>query len=133
MPKKRPDDPPAGDSGADPSAAPPSPPAHDQNQRLHPRRSTRLPASLSFSWGELAGTIENIGAGGVFFVTGTLEGAIDVGDRAALRFTAPDGAHRCMASDVLRVERYFFEGDLFRALALRFREPCPLSAAGPSD
>ena len=57
-----------------------------QNQRRSDRRPTRLPAVLAFPWGELDGTIENIAEGGAFFVTGTLEGAAEVGDRLTVAF-----------------------------------------------
>jgi hypothetical protein len=111
-----------GQNMAQPHANPGNTGPAGENQRRHVRHTARLPAVLAFEWGELQGTIENIGEGGVFFVTGVLEGAAQAGDRATLRFSAVDREPRTIRSEVLRVERYFHEGDLFRAFALRFRE-----------
>jgi hypothetical protein len=111
-------------------AEPDAPGPAGENQRRHVRRTSRLPATLSLAWGEIPGTIENIGAGGVFFVTDVLEGSVQIGDLGTLRFSSPDGVERGHPADVLRVERYFHEGDLFRAFALRFQDRA--GPAGPA-
>lgn len=90
------------------------------NQRKFEREHTRLPACLSFDWGDLEGFVENIGEGGAFFVTDTLEGTVDVGDPLALNIY--DGAPDIRGS-ILRVDRYLFDGELLRSFAIRFERP----------
>ncbi len=96
------------------------------NQRRYPRRESSLPARVEFSWGEIEGTIENIGEGGVFFVTETLEGRVEPEDRAHVRF---EGER--VPGTVVRVERYFHDGRVYRALAVRF--DTPLSRPDPTE
>jgi len=103
-----------------------------ENQRRHPRMEARIPAWAELAWGALEGNIENIAEGGAFFVTDTLEGAVDVGERVEMRFRDPDSAEEVrLAGSVLRLERYFHEGEVFRAFAVRFDEP--YEAARPAD
>jgi len=99
------------------------------NLRRHPRKTIQLPARLDLDGDRLEGRIENIGEGGAFFVTDTLEGSVEEGDILHLEF-ALGGADRRQAGIVLRVERYFHEGELFRAFAIKFEEPY-LPAAEP--
>ncbi len=96
-----------------------------ENLRRNVRRTVRLPARLEFPWGHLQGRIENIAEGGGFFVTGTLEGVVALGDSVFVCLGDSPGAERRVPAEVLRMERYFHEGDLYRAFALRFREPLP--------
>jgi hypothetical protein len=104
---------PAGEEMTDPA----------RNQRRYDRRDAKIPASLEFEWGSLEGTIENIAEGGIFFVTETLEGAVIEGDRLNVRFSDDRGSTRSLGGAILRVERYFHDGDLYRAFAVRFDEP----------
>jgi hypothetical protein len=88
------------------------------------RRSIRVPAELFFPWGTLGGVIENIGEGGAFFVTDTLEGPVTEGDELELRFVPPEEEiERVYDARVLRVDRYFHEGEVFRSFAIRFERP----------
>jgi len=97
-----------------------------ENQREHPRRVARLAARVVFSAGHLDGTIENIAEGGAFFVTDTWEVAVEEGDGVSVEFReAEDAEPARVAGRVLRVERYFHEGDLYRAFAIKFEEPYP--------
>ena len=96
------------------------------NQRRHSRRPTELSAELAFDWGTLEGVIENVGEGGAFFVTDTLEGTVVVGDRLELEFHDREfGGETRFPGAVLRVDRYFHEGELYRSLAIRFERPLP--------
>ncbi len=91
-----------------------------EDLRRFPRSSMRAPASLIFEWGELEGNIENIGEGGLYFVTDTWEGPVAVGDSMTAVFTVPDQGEQRRVAEVLRVERYFHAGELFRSFAIRF-------------
>jgi hypothetical protein len=104
------------------SAATRKTPMTGENLRRHPRKTIRLPARLDLEGDPLEGRIENIGEGGAFFVTDTLEGSVEEGDILHLEFELEGAAHR-PAGIVLRVERYFHEGELFRAFAIKFEEP----------
>jgi hypothetical protein len=96
----------------------------DANQRRHPRIQTRIPARVELPGGSLPGTIENIGRGGAFVATDTLEEAIEVGASVVIVFVAPEsGDERKVSGSVLRVEKYFHDGGLYRALAVKFDEP----------
>ena len=96
----------------------------ERNLRRYPRKTTRIEARVVLDRVELDGRIENIGEGGVFFVTDTLEGVVTEGDRAEIRFT-PEGSDRetRVRGEVLRVERDFHEGEILRTLAIRFERP----------
>ena len=95
----------------------------DQNQRRHPRIRTRIQARLGFSQFSIEGTIENIGQGGAFFATDTLEGSIHGGESVEVSFVeAETGDDVKLRGTVLRVERYFHEGGLYRAFAVKFDE-----------
>jgi hypothetical protein len=101
-----------------------------EEQRRHLRHSVRYPARLAASGGRISGHIDNIGEGGAFFVTDSLEEAVAVGDRLVLEYLPGEGdAERSEEAVVLRIDRYFHEGNLFRSLALRFEKP----AGGPAD
>ncbi|MHC4861396.1 MAG: PilZ domain-containing protein, partial [Planctomycetota bacterium] len=79
--------------------------------RRHPRLTLRLPSTLHLEGETLDGRIENIGEGGAFFVTDTLEGSVEEGDRLDVAFEFDSESHR-VPGVVLRVERYFHEGEL---------------------
>ena len=92
-----------------------------EDQRRSRRTSVRTPASLIFEWGELEGNVENIGEGGLYFVTDTWEGPVAVGDSMTAVFSLPDQPEeQRRLAEVLRVERYFHDGELFRSFAVRF-------------
>jgi len=102
-----------------------------KNLRRHPRRTTRIAARLIFPWGTLDGSVENIGEGGIFFVTDTWEGRVDVGDKMTVEFPTPEEVEVTgFGGQVLRTERYFHEGEIFRAFAIRFE--APYTPADPS-
>ena len=95
-----------------------------KNLRRHPRRTTQVAARLVFSWGVLDGSVENIGEGGIFFVTDTWEGRVEVGDRLTVEFPTPEEVEvNGFGGQVLRTERYFHRGEIFRAFAIRFESP----------
>lgn len=97
---------------------------NNPNLRRYPRRTARITARVDFGWGTLEGTIENIGEGGVLFVTDTLEGSVEVGDHAEVRFhPLPDAEESNVPGEVLRVERDFLAGEILRTLAIRFDHP----------
>jgi PilZ domain len=90
------------------------------NLRRHTRTALRAKARLVYTQGEIEGTIENIGEGGLFFVTDTLEGALAVGDEITAIYDE-SGEEKQRSGEILRIERYFHDGELFRAFAVRFR------------
>ena len=93
----------------------------DRNQRRHPRTRTAIPARVELTDGSIEGTIENLGPGGAFFATDTLEDAVDVGVSVVIVFQDPEsGDERRVRGTVLRLERYFHQGGLYRALAVKF-------------
>ena len=95
-----------------------------EDLRRFERHSIRTAARLIFDWGELEGNVENIGEGGLYFVTDTWEGPVAVNDALTAVFTLPDASEeQRKTAEVLRVERYFHEGELFRSFAIRFSEP----------
>lgn len=92
-----------------------------EDLRRFPRALIRTPGRLVFEWGELEGTVENLGEGGLYFVTDTWEGPVAVGDAVTTVFRWPeDAGEQRRTAEVLRVERYFHEGELFRSFAVRF-------------
>ena len=92
-----------------------------ENLRRYPRHVLRIKATVTLDTGPLEGRLENIGVGGAFFVTDTLEGSVEVGDRLVVVFEL-SAEPQSVPGDVLRVERYFHEGELFRAFAIRFEK-----------
>ena len=73
---------------------------------------------------QFLGSIENIGRGGAFVSTDTLEEAVSVGVSVVVVFLAPEsGSEQRLRGTVLRMQRYFHEGGLYRALAIKFDEP----------
>ena len=101
-----------------------------EEQRRSPRSSVRIPGRLIFDWGELEGNVENLGEGGIYFVTDTWEGPVAVGDAMTAVYTFPvqpeeprEPEEQRRLAVVLRVERYFHEGELFRSFAIRFDGP----------
>lgn len=96
----------------------------DRNRRQYPREKRIAPARVVFAWGMVEGRVENIGEGGAFFVTDTLEGVVVEGDRTELYVEdIPDSAPVRLPGLVLRVERYFQEGEILRTFAIRFDAP----------
>ena len=94
-----------------------------EDLRRFPRSSVRIPGRLIFDWGELEGNVENIGQGGMYFVTDTWEGPVAVGDAMTAIFAHPEeSAEQRRLAEVLRVERYFHDGELYRSFAIRFQE-----------
>ena len=77
---------------------------------------------MTLNTGPLDGRLENIGEGGAFFVTDTLEGSVEVGDRLVVEFELEEEPKK-LPGAVLRVERYFHDGELFRAFAVKFEQP----------
>ena len=61
-----------------------------ENLRRHPREATRISARVVIDEHPLEGSVENIGEGGAFFVTDTLEGGVEVGDRVTLELSPYD-------------------------------------------
>ncbi|MEN8150523.1 MAG: PilZ domain-containing protein [Planctomycetota bacterium] len=95
----------------------------EQNQRQHPRIRTDIPAVVEIAGRTVEGIVENLGKGGAFFATESLEEAIEAGGAVRLRYRDPEtDADRVRAGSVLRIERYFHEGGLYRALAIRFED-----------
>jgi hypothetical protein len=91
------------------------------NERRHPRVVTNVPAFITTEELTLEGTIENLGVGGAFFATDSLEGSVEAGDPVTMGYRDPDtGEDVERAGTVLRIERYFHEGGLYRALAVKF-------------
>jgi hypothetical protein len=89
------------------------------NLRRYIRRSERADARIRLSWGTLEGTVENIGEGGAFFATDTMEGIVEVGTPVELEVSRSDGDFTATGT-VLRFERYLHEGLVYRAFAIRF-------------
>lgn len=102
-----------------------------RERRVHPRMKASIPARLTSGGDSLEGVIENIGVGGVFFATETLEVVIDEGASVVLHFELPGegGAtpHQVDAN-VLRTERYFDGTRVVRAFAIKFDDQLALDA-----
>ncbi len=102
--------------------------------RIHPRFDVRLSATVRSGGLAVDGTVENVGAGGVFFVSEHLE--LVLGEGAAveveLRPQAPL-ARVTRAGEVVRDERYFDGERVVRALAVRFLTPIELADVGLGD
>ena len=99
------------------------------NRRIHGRTSARISARLEHADGVVIGRIENIGAGGVFFVTEDLELNADDGSPVVLAFRGrKKGADVAVtrAGTILRVERQFDGESVVRTFAVRFDEVLPL-------
>ena len=95
-----------------------------ENLRRYPRRASSIDARVEFAWGNLEGKIENIGEGGVLFVTDTLEGTVEDGNRGTVVFTEESsGSERRLPGEVLRQDRSFVAGEILRTLAVRFDAP----------
>ena len=93
----------------------------EENERRHPRTRTDISAVVEFAGRAVEGIVENLGKGGAFFATDSLEEAVESGGAVTLRYRDPEtGAERVHTGSVLRIERYFHEGGLYRALAIRF-------------
>jgi hypothetical protein len=93
------------------------------NRRVHARRSARIPARLAHEGDGVDGIVENIGEGGVFFATETLELSVDDGAPVVLSFQCRrNGAEAPteLAGVVLRTERYFDGETVVRAFAIKF-------------
>ncbi|MCE9636616.1 MAG: PilZ domain-containing protein [Planctomycetes bacterium] len=101
-----------------------------QDRRIHSRIRTRLPARLVRGAESVEGVVENVGQGGVFFATETLEVALDDGTDVEVEFEAWRGEQRVqlrLPSTILRAERYFDGTVVVRAFAIRFQEPIDIS------
>ena len=105
-----------------------------QDRRIHTRHKSKLPARL-LRGGDLTieGHIENIGRGGVFFATETLEGVIEDGSPVTIEFEGSrDGAPLpcSIRGAVLRTERYFDGHAVVRAFAVKFESQLELADIG---
>ena len=99
-------------------------------RRVHSRRASDLRATLSHEGRSMDGVIENIGEGGVFFATETLEMLLDHGSHVEVRFPCRrDGEESVceLGGTVLRAERYFDGTKVVRAFAIKFDELFDLS------
>ena len=96
-----------------------------ENLRRHPRRTLELPARLHLDWGQLEGTIENIGEGGAFFVTDTLEGAVAEGDLIARGRVVGTSEDHCLAEAVVVDSE---GGELGRGTGIFVKTETPLSS-----
>jgi hypothetical protein len=91
-----------------------------RERRIHPRTVTRIRATLRCGDAEMDGVVENLGAGGVFYSTGDLEAAVEVGDPVTV-VLHPDGASDSSQDGrVLRAERYFDGAHVRRSFAVKF-------------
>jgi hypothetical protein len=100
-------------------------PSDNDERRVHPRRPSELPASLSSDGDRLEGVVENIGEGGVFFATETLEVVLEHGTRVGVAFTCNRNGRSEqieLPGTVLRTERYFDGTKVVRAFAIKFDE-----------
>ena len=94
-----------------------------QDRRIHARLAVKLAARLVRDGVSIDGVVENVGQGGVFFSTETLETAVEDGARVRVEFDAVrDGApvRICEDGTVLRAERYFDGQSVVRSFAIRF-------------
>jgi hypothetical protein len=93
------------------------------NRRIHSRRAARIAARVVQDGESAAGTIENIGSGGVFFATEDLETVFDEATPVRLVFEGSrDGTTLTFepTGTVLRAERYFDGSSVVRAFAVKF-------------
>jgi hypothetical protein len=99
-------------------------------RRIHPRTETRLRTTLRCASAEIEGVVENVGAGGVFFSTGDLEAALDVGAAVVVALHLEDGRVSDSPGVVLRSERYFDGADVRRSFAVKFDEELDVASLG---
>lgn len=101
-----------------------SEPSSDE-RRVHPRRASDLPATLTTEGRSMEGVVENIGEGGVFFATETLEFLLDHGTQVVVDFACQRGdkeERHTLPGTILRTERYFDGTKVVRAFAVKFDE-----------
>ena len=98
-------------------------------RRIHPRHETRVSARLTHEDRDAEGVLENVGSGGVFFVTEDLELLVDDGADVTVTFQARRGDTEeevhC-PGQVLRSDRYFDGTHVVRAFAIKFKDLIPL-------
>lgn len=95
----------------------------NDERRVHPRRPSELPGTLTSDGDRLEGVIENIGEGGVFFATETLEVVLEHGTRVQVAFScvrSGKSERHDRPGTVLRTERYFDGAKVVRAFAIKF-------------
>lgn len=95
------------------------------NRRIHSRHAVHLPARLAHGKDAVDGTVENVGAGGVFFSTQNLEIDVDEGAHAIVSFyCVREGTPVLLElpGTILRCERYFDGEAVVRAFAMKFDE-----------
>jgi len=97
-------------------------PSSDE-RRVFPRRASDIQATLSHEDRSMEGVVENIGEGGVFFATETLEFLLDHGAQVSVKFNCLRAgvteAHK-LPGTILRTERYFDGTKVVRAFAVKF-------------
>lgn len=94
-----------------------------QDRRIHARVATKLPARLVRGSEGIDGLVENLGQGGVFFATETLEVPLEDGAHVRVEFEVlRGGAPVRFLEDgtVLRADRYFDGQSVVRSFAIRF-------------
>ena len=93
-------------------------------RRAFERIDARLPARVTLGSGkEFDARIENVGELGLYLSTGELDGTIEVGVKVTVAFDHA-GKRIERTGEVLRHEQEFTGGEIRRALAIRFDEPC---------
>ncbi len=91
--------------------------AHD---RLRVRYFVRIETD---DGGALEGVVENLGALGVLVTTPEIELPLEAGTRVKLSITLSDESLVEVKGEILRVDQELADGDIRRALAVRFDEP----------
>ena len=90
--------------------------AHD---RLRVRYSVRIEIDDD---GAIEGTVENLGALGVLVTTPEIEVPLEPGSRVKLSITLSDDTLPEVKGAILRIDQELAEGEIRRALAVRFDE-----------
>ena len=91
--------------------------AHD---RLRVRYSVRIKID---DGGTIQGTVENLGALGVLVTTPEIGVPLEAGNRVSLSITLGDDSLVEVKGEILRIDQELAEGEIRRALAVRFDEP----------
>ncbi len=91
--------------------------AHD---RLRVRYSVRIEIDDD---GAIEGTVENLGALGVLVTTPEIEVPLEAGNRVSLSITLADNSLVVAKGEILRIDQELADGEIRRALAVRFDQP----------
>ncbi|MHC4932843.1 MAG: PilZ domain-containing protein [Planctomycetota bacterium] len=90
-------------------------------KRSHRRKVVRFAVRVTLEGGKVFdGMVENLGKLGALVTTSDLETPLEVGGKLDLEIEMPDGSKVETAGEILRLDQEFSQGEIRRALAVRF-------------